>query len=85
MVHPSPVGVGHTAEMCKMLAARGDPAVPTQFYLLFDQWHREGRCPHPFLLSGCPRSRPAHIYQDAMTSSVGKNWLVRPVPLKFRA
>lgn len=56
MLHPSPAGVGHTAEMREMLAAQRDPAMPTRFYRLFDQWHREGRCPHPFLLSGCPRS-----------------------------
>lgn len=63
------------SEMRKMLAgpARGDPAARAVL-LLRDQWPGERRCPQPFLLGGCPRSRPAHVSQDAMTGSVGENW-----------
>lgn len=63
------------SEMRKMLAgpARGDPAARAVL-LLHDQWPGERRCPQPFLLRGCPRSRPAHVSQDATTGSVGENW-----------
>ena len=84
MLHPSPAGVGHTAEMPEMLAAQRPCNAHAVLFVIWSGAQR-GKVPHPFLLSGCPRSRPAHIYHDAMASSVGKNWLVRPVLQMFRA